>query len=398
MSTTLNNECRSFQPKPAEASGRLKRVLFVLDLDTAGKFSSLAEEALALAREFRRRDSLFLPAFVRPLEGEAAIQYEKEGLPVEALNLRRFRFDMMSRLLKIIRLNRIEVIHWNFYYPFNNYLWFLSLMAPWVEHYYTDHNSRQTENLYSARSRGLKPFLKRLLASRYKKTFCVSGFVLTQLERRQWPNLRKLNNFINTERFKPDLVARREVRRVLGVRDEFVALIVAWLIKDKGVDVALKALAAMPKGSVLWVVGDGPEMDNLQGLAQDLDLGARVQFLGPRDHVEPLMQAADCLICPSLWAEAAGLVNQEALACGLPVLASRIGGIPEIVEDCRAGYLFTPGDHQELADRLRLIVGDESIRHRMSQEARSIAVERYSTQSLIEEHISQYQHDACRDQ
>jgi glycosyltransferase involved in cell wall biosynthesis len=333
----------------------------------------------------------FLPAFLRPLEGEAAIQYEKEGLPVESLNLRQIRFDTLSRLLKIVRLNRIEIIHWNFYYPFNNYLWFLSLLAPWVKHYYTDHNSRQKENLNSGRAMGLKPLLKRLLASRYEKTFCVSDFVLTQLERSQWPNLRKLNNFINTERFKPDSFARREVRRSLGVADEFVALIVAWLIKDKGVDVALNALAGMPQNLVLWVVGEGPERKNLQGLAEDLDLGIRVQFLDPRDHVEPLIQAADCFICPSLWAEAAGLVNQELLASGLPVLASRIGGNPEFVEDGRIGYLYTPGDDQELGDRLRSIAGDESIRQRMSQQARSLAVERYSTQSLIEEHISQYQ-------
>ena len=312
LSTSLNNECHPFHPKSTEGTGRLKRVLFVLELDTAGKYSSLAEEALSLAREFRKRDSLFLPAFLRPLEGEAAIHYEREGLPVESLDLRQFRLDTLSRLLKVVRVNRIEVIHWNFYYPLNSYLWFVSLLAPWVEHYYTDHNSRQTENLDSGRSRGLKALLKRLLASRYKKTFCVSGFVLTHLERSQWPNLRKLNNFINTERFKPDSVARREVRRSLGVADEFVALIVAWLIKDKGVDVALKALAGMPQNLVLWVVGEGPEMENLQGLAEDLDLGTKVQFLGPRDHVEPLMQAADCLICPSLWAEAAGLVSGSA--------------------------------------------------------------------------------------
>ena len=69
--------------------------------------------------------------------------------------------------------------------------------------------------------------------------------------------------------------------------------------------------------------------------------------------MEPLLQAADCAVCPSIWSEAAGLVNLEAQACGLPVIARRIGGIPELVEDGRTGFLFTPGDHRELAERLR---------------------------------------------
>ena len=68
------------------------------------------------------------------------------------------------------------------------------------------------------------------------------------------------------------------------------------------------------------------------------------------------MQAADCLVCPSLWAEAAGLVNLEALSTGLPVVASRIGGIPEYVEDGKTGMLFPPGDHQALAALIRRLM------------------------------------------
>ena len=82
------------------------------------------------------------------------------------------------------------------------------------------------------------------------------------------------------------------------------------------------------------------------------------------------MQAADAFVCPSRWAEAAGLVNIEAQACGLPVLASRIGGIPEYVMDGRTGVLFPPGDAEELAAAVRRLLDDPERFREMGREAR----------------------------
>jgi glycosyltransferase involved in cell wall biosynthesis len=383
---------------PQAGSGRLKRVLFVLALDPIGKFGSLEEQTLTLARAFRERRGLFLPVFLYPLDPESATQYASEGLLVEALDLRQFRFATLRRLLHLVRQNRIEVVHWNFYEPLaNGYLWALSVLMPRIEHYFTDHISRPAWDPGRDGRGDLTWILKWPLACRYRKILCVSDYVLAQLQVMHWPNLQRISHFVNTERFRPNPSVRREVREELGVGDEFVALIVAYLIKGKGVDVALRALAEMPRNVVLWVVGDGPEHSHLQSLAQDLELGLRVRFLGPRRYVEPLMQASDCVICPSVWAEAAGLVNLEALACGLPVVASRIGGIPEFVEDDRTGLMFTFGEHRELADRLHRLLSDETVRHLMSQKARSVAVERFSTKSQIGYHLSLYEVDAPTD-
>lgn len=377
---------------PQAGSGRLKRVLFVLALDPSGKFGSLEEQTLTLARAFRERRGLFLPVFLRPLDPESAAQYASEGLPVEALDLSRFRLATLRRLLHLVRQNRIEVVHWNFYHPLvNGYLWTLSALTPRIEHYFTDHISRPARGPGRDGRGDPTWILKWPLACRYRKILCVSDYVLAQLQVMHWPNLQRIPHFVNTERFRPNPNVRRGVREALGVGDEFVALIVASLIKDKGVDVALRALAEMPRNVVLWIVGAGPEHSHLQALAQDLELGPRVRFLGPRRYVEPLMQASDCVICPSVWAEAAGLVNLEALACGLPVMASRIGGIPEFVEDGRTGFLFTPGDHKELADQLHRLMINGQVHQRMSQEAQSVAVERFSIPSQIRHHLALYQ-------
>jgi len=358
--------------------GRLKRVLFALDLSPR-KFGGLEELALARARAFRDRGGLFLPVFFPPLDTDTATQYASEGLRVEAMDLRRFRLATLRRLLQLIRRDRIEVAHWNFYAPLSNgYVWGLSVLAPGVQHYFTERTSRSLSGPGSPGGHRWKWIVKWPLEYRYRKTFCVSQYVMSSLEAMHWPNLQVLYHCVNTERFRPDPAVRRQMREAMGIRDEFIVLFVAYLLKEKGGDVALRALAELPANVVLWIVGDGPEWENLQALASDLDLEPRVRFLGRQRNVASFMQAADCLICPSVWAEAAGWVNVEGQACGIPVIASRTGGIPELVADGKTGYLFPPGDHRELADRVNRLLGDKPARRRMGQQARSLVLDRFS--------------------
>ena len=136
--------------------------------------------------------------------------------------------------------------------------------------------------------------------------------------------------------------------------------------------------------------GAGEHGAKLQKLSAELSLSRRVKFFGQRALVQPIMQAADCLVCPSLWAEAAGLVNLEALSTGLPVLASRIGGIPEYVDDGVSGYLFPPGEHRALAAHLRRLSYDSAECQRLGAAARAIAVQRFSVPSKINDYLDLY--------
>ncbi len=169
-----------------------------------------------------------------------------------------------------------------------------------------------------------------------------------------------------------------------------MVLAVAHLIPEKGIDVALRALAELPADVVLWVVGDGSEAGRLRRLQAELGLGERVRFLGPQRNVAPYMQAADCLACPSLWAEAAGLVNLEAQAVGLPVVGSRTGGIPEYIAEGETGLLFTPGDFREMAECIRQLLGDRQLCRRMGQAARAHALRRFSPESRLSEYLQLY--------
>src|SRR5262245_25074034 len=114
----------------------LGRVLFVNDLDPTQKFGSLEEQMLILARRFREQGSLFLPAFNRPVPPSEPTPLERQGLAIECLDLGRFRWQTLLRLLELIHSHQIDIVHWNFSPPLNNsYLWWLSVLRPRVRHY-----------------------------------------------------------------------------------------------------------------------------------------------------------------------------------------------------------------------------------------------------------------------
>jgi glycosyltransferase involved in cell wall biosynthesis len=378
-------------PPAGGTRARLRRVLFAAFLDPSQKFGTLEEQICLQARAFRERGSLFLPLFLTAGPADRAVpEFRDAGVAVECLDLTRFSWGSCRRLLRLVSEHRIEVVHWNFTQPLNNpYLWALSLLRPMVSHYYTDHNSRTVPGprLTSL----LRRAVKRALLKRYEKVIGVSEFVRASLHAEGcWPNLSTCLHFVNTDRFRPDGAARREARQRLGAAGRFVLLAVAYLIEPKGVDVAVRALARLPDDVTLWVVGTGRQAEALRALAGQLGVAARTHFLGAQRYVEPYMQAADCLVCPSLWAEAAGLVNLEALACGLPVVASRIGGIPEYVEDGRTGLLFAPGDADGLAECLLRLRGDPDYRDVLARQAWSRAVERFSAHSRLDDFLALY--------
>jgi glycosyltransferase involved in cell wall biosynthesis len=197
-------------------------------------------------------------------------------------------------------------------------------------------------------------------------------------------------HFINTDRFRPDAEVRRQVRDLHNAGDSLVTLIVAHLIPEKGIEVALQALTRLQSNVSLWIVGSGPEQQRLAERCAELGLSERVLILGQQSHVESYMQACDLLLCPSIWAEAAGLVNLEAQACGLPVVASRIGGIPEHVVDERTGLLFEPGDSADLARQLSRLIKDPDLRDRLAAAARPWVVAMFSVDRRVPEILENY--------
>ncbi len=292
---------------------------------------------------------------------------------LHCLDLLHFRPRTLGKLWRLLRRGRIDIVHWNMTSPLKNpYVWCLSLLLPRLRHFFTDHNSRDAQ-VYALPS-GLKKRVKRFLLRRYEQVWCVSRFVEDCLAAQgTWRRLRCCLHFINTERFRPDPAMRREVRREHAVTDRFVVTVIAQLIPEKGVDVVLRALPLLPRQTTLWIVGTGRQADELRQLAGQLGVQEQVTFWGLQRYVEPFLQASDCFVLPSRWREAAGLVILEAQAAGLPVVCSRLGGIPEYIEENETGFLFASEDVEGLAAKLTLVANDEALRRRMGTAAQALA-------------------------
>jgi glycosyltransferase involved in cell wall biosynthesis len=167
------------------------------------------------------------------------------------------------------------------------------------------------------------------------------------------------------------------VAATLGQRP---ALVFAGRLTDaKNLDLALRALGAVPEAR-LTIVGDGPDRARLERVAAEL--GANAEFVGarPRGEVLGLMAAADAVVLSSAWENFPhGVV--EALAMGTPVVATRVGGVPEVVRDGENGLLVDPGDVAELGGALQRILGDEGLRSRVAANA-APSVARYSADAI----------------
>ncbi|TLM89870.1 MAG: glycosyltransferase family 4 protein [Actinobacteria bacterium] len=126
----------------------------------------------------------------------------------------------------------------------------------------------------------------------------------------------------------------------------------------------------------LAIAGEGPLEGELKSKA-----GEGVQFLGGLADVRPLMQSADLLVLPS-DAEGLPVSLVEAMACGLPCLATRVGGVPEAVADGETGLLIPPGDADRLREALLRLLADPALRESMGRQARLRVQEKYSLEQM----------------
>ncbi len=132
------------------------------------------------------------------------------------------------------------------------------------------------------------------------------------------------------------------------------------LAEEKGIEVLIKAL--LKNGETLKIAGEGPEETKLKNLVTELNLENRIEFLGFKngDELETLIRQARAIIIPSIWYENMPLNMLEAMSRQKIVIASNIGGIPEIIQNSQNGLLFKPGDPDDLANKIKLITDLDS--------------------------------------
>lgn len=201
---------------------------------------------------------------------------------------------------------------------------------------------------------------------------------------------------VDLDRFRP--LGKEQARRQLGLRqDDRIILFVGRIEPLKGIDILIGAAAQLedqPDFHVLIVGGDKRaqrEMRELRELATGLGIGDRVCFVGAVDHEQlPLFyNAADVCVVPSYY-ESFGMVAVEAMACGTPVVASRVGGLAATVSDGETGYLIPWRCPEPFAERLEMLLTNDDLRRSLGNAARE-AMERYRWSNVADAVIEIYE-------
>ena len=195
-----------------------------------------------------------------------------------------------------------------------------------------------------------------------------------------------IHNGVDLRRFSPCESIRRQMRDRLGFSDQDVVLIVvARFHAGKGHAVLFKALSSVVERFAdvrLICLGEGDGEGEARRICGELGLAQFVRFEGYHPDVAEWFQAADVNVLPSFY-EGLPLTILEAMASGVPTVASNVGGIPELVENGISGQLVPPGDSSALANALLRLARDKDLRRSMGAAARSIALQTFS----LEQHV-----------
>ncbi|MBD3315643.1 MAG: glycosyltransferase [Chitinivibrionales bacterium] len=236
--------------------------------------------------------------------------------------------------------------------------------------------------------RGMSPGpLSRLKYEACGKIIAISDHIRRLLIEAGLPAERvvRIYSGIDTNKFKGS-ADRAGIRRRLGIAPGCMTVgTVAALTSEKGLPVLIDAaaLVARRRPHVRFVVvGDGPLRGELQNRCRELGLDEHVLFTGFRSDIGGLLSAMDIFAFPSL-SEGLGTSTMDAMLAGLPVVATRTGGIPEIVKHNESGYLFTRNDHRELARLLGELIDDRGKRRRFGNRGAEL-VQRFDITKTIE--------------
>ena len=206
--------------------------------------------------------------------------------------------------------------------------------------------------------------------------------------------IRVIYNGVDTERFTPNPSVRERVRGELGISPDTLLIgSVGRLVPIKDYATLLRAAEELRSQSIdlhVLLVGSGPELLPLQQQVAATDsLHGRVHFAGASDRVPELLQAMDAFVLPS---KGEGMSNTllEAMASALPVLATDVGGNPEVMGELEAGFLFRPGDVGRLAQLLSVLARNPQSRQTLGSTARHRVLTQFSLKAMISQYRDLY--------
>jgi L-malate glycosyltransferase len=349
--------------------------------------------AARLARQLRER---YRFVFVCLDElGSLGEQLVGEGFAVHVVGRQPgIDWRCVLRLAGILRREQVDIIHAHQYTPF-----FYGIAARLRYRHprivFTEHGRHVPDY-----RRWKRVWANRLLLEKRDRVIGVGEVVrnaLIQNEGFAPGRVGVIYNGIDLRPYASPAVDRDRVRREIGVEaDELVVMLVARFdyLKDHATAVqTIGEVAAVHPRCRLVLVGDGPEMQKTRELVRDLQLERHVVFLGLRNDVPRLWRAADICLLTSI-SEGIPLTLIEAMAAGVPVVSTNVGGVSEVIEDGASGYLAPSGDPGGLADAVLALAADVRLRREFGGRGQARANARFSEELMHREYCEAYDQNA----
>lgn len=223
--------------------------------------------------------------------------------------------------------------------------------------------------------------------SNYLRDKTIEDFAVTR-------PIQTITNFVNCDVYLPyeDEAQRAEARKRFAHPDEFLLMHLSNFRPVKRVTDVVKIFAriAAQVPAQLVLIGDGPDRSTAEWLAHDLGIHARIHFLGKQERVCNLLGLADLFCMPSQL-ESFGLAALEAMACKVPSIATRVGGVPELINDGVTGLLFPVGDVDAMAAGALSLLQDSARLNAMREAARKDAKKRFCANLVVPQYVQFYE-------
>ena len=341
---------------------------------------------IEIVRSLRSRVDSIVCCLDEP--GAWAAELAALGIPVISLaRTPGFHIGLSRRIARLMKLHEIDVVHCHHYSPYV-YGLLASVMKPGVQLVFTEHG-KLSDAGPSRKRRLINPVLSRwpgqlcAVSSDLKQHMVLEGFPARRIN--------VLYNGIDPGE-RPTPSQRNAARASLGMAPgAFVAGTVGRLDPVKNLGVLLDAIPLLikkhPEARVV-IVGDGPERSALEARAAELGITDSVVFTGYRSDVRELMAAFDVYVNCSTY-EGVSLTILEAMAATLPVVATRVGGNPEVVIDRETG-LLVPGRSRSIAEAISTLVHDARTRKQMGDAGRWRVIKHFSIARMVDDYARAY--------
>ncbi|HEY5884033.1 MAG TPA: glycosyltransferase family 4 protein [Pyrinomonadaceae bacterium] len=370
----------------------IPNIAFLLD-SAPRTWSSQEDRHLAICRALADRGSRAVLVFASELPASIQQRFTQAGVSIATINYSKGPGHYYKELRKLIAENSIECVHIIFFDYFRAIGWLSKLSGVKSVIY-----EMQNGGVFKAKSwkRRLIHARNRLMTAPYVRVIAISDFIKGQLVEGGVPKekivVRHLG--IDTDRFRPQPLQRDQLLQRYSIRpDEVLLSTVSYLRPIKSPEIIVRAIGVLAERNVsvrLFVGGDGEMLEELQQLSADLGVEDRIHWLGLVPDPLDLLQASDIFLLATVG-EAFGLVLAESMACGVPVVGSRAGAIPEVVEDGVTGVLVTPRDPVTLADGIEKLVKDKSLCQQMSRAAVARVHEKFTMDRAVLETLRVYE-------